>query len=435
MITIKVPYKTSEENSKIINDLRHQYSSIVKSAYNRAKEGFSQKNIRVELKNLNNVQDLGCWLTQCAILEGLAVLKKNKDKKVIFGGTKVFAQRIKNQISKEEIKKKRLLSINAQGEKLQRGNRSFDLRMLSENKLVFKINRTKHLSLDLQPMKKNYRQKLQFIEQMSSSNDLTVGVRLNESYVYFTYEELKEKVELNQQVYMGIDLNPNYIGISIKENEMILHTQCFDFKLLIDKILNENNSSDSKRFKYLNNKLKHETILAAKHISLLAKQFKCRFVFVEDLKNLAKANLDKSHILNRLTKNLWKRDYFIKNLTKRVTNLGMKVFKVNPMYTSIIGNTQYSYFDPINASLEIARRGFNVIILKNKQFYPEFSIKTLLNNLWKKQLGKEVKDWTELFKHTKNSKLKYRVSLEESSLFKVFQMDSIKSKILCYQFE
>ena len=270
MITIKVPYKTTEDNALIIKDLQRQYSCVVRSAYNRAKEGTLQKDIRLKLKSLSNVSDLGSWLTQCAILDGLTILKKNKDKKVIFGGVKNFMQRIKNKLNKEELKQKRLLSINIQGEK-----------------------------------------QLQFIEQMSLTKDLTITVRLNDSYVYFTYEEPVEKVELNQQCYMGIDLNPNYIGISIKENEKILHTECFDFSALTDKLLNENNSSDSKRFKYLNNKLKHETILTAKQISLIAKKFNCRFVFIEELKNISLANLDKGHTLNRLCKNLWKRDYFV----------------------------------------------------------------------------------------------------------------------------
>jgi IS605 OrfB family transposase len=435
VITVKVPYKTSEDNALAIKDLQRQYSSLVRSAYNRAKEGTSQKDIRLKLKSLLNVSGLGCWLTQCAIMEGLAIFKKNKDKTVIFGGAKNFIQRIKNQITKEEIKEKRLLPINIQGEKNQKGNRSFDFNHLSDNMLIFKVNRTKHLTLELQQMKSNYQKKLQFIEQMSSSKDLTVSVRLNESYVYFIYEEPKEKLELNHERYIGIDLNPNYIGISVKENETILHTECFDFSVLTNKLLTEKLSSDSKRFKYLNNKLKHETILAAKQITLLAKKFNCKFVFIEDLKNISNANLDKGHVLNRLTKNLWKRDYFIQNLTKRVTLLGMKLFKVNPSYSSVIGNCQHSYFDPINASLEVGRRGFNVIILKNKQFYPEFSIKTSLKDLWKKPLSEEVKSWKELFKLIKNSKLRYRVSLEDcDKSFKVFQMDSIKSKVSCYQF-
>ncbi len=84
----------------------------------------------------------------------------------------------------------------------------------------------------------------------------------------------------------------------------------------------------------------------------------------------------------------------------------------------------------MNASLEIARRGYQVIILKTKQFYPVFSLK----DRWKKHF-EEVEDWKKLFKVLKNSKVRYRVSLEECKVpYKVFQFYSIKSKVKCYNF-
>jgi IS605 OrfB family transposase len=437
MITIKVPYKTSEDNLKIISDLQRQYSSVLRFAYNRFREDNSQIEIRNKIKSLNNVSDLGSWLTQCAIMQALAIHKKNKNTKVIFGGAKNFQLRLQNKISKEEFQKKRLMPINIQGEKLHKGNRSFDLSKLSNNKLIFKVNRNQHLELNLQKMNKNLKNKLKFIEQMSLVKDLTVTIGLNQHFVYFTYEELKQEVkDLNENRYLGIDLNPNYIGVSIKENDKILHTQCFDFSKLTSQIMSEDNSSESSRFKYLNNKLKHETIQVAKEISLLAVKFKCKFIFVEDLKNISKANLDKGHKLNRLTKNLWKRDYFVQNLKKRIELFNMKFFLVNPMYSSVIGNCQYNYFDPINASLEIARRGFDVIIKKNKKFYPDYFLKDSLKDRWKKHLSELEMNWKELFQQIKSSKLRYRVSFEESSnkLERVFQMNSRKSKVNIYQY-
>ncbi len=436
MITLKIPYKTSSENQSMLSQIRKQFSSVVRYAYNRALEGIKEKEIRIKVKELNNVSGLGSWLTQCAILEGISIKTKNKTKKVIFGGNKKFIQRIQNKLTKEQFQQKRMLPLFIQGEKIQKGNRSFNFYNLDQNKLTLKINKTKHLELELQPMNKNYRNKLKFIQEFSQTKELTVSVRLNENYVYFIYEE--PKVLVSNPIssrYMGIDLNPNYIGISIKDNETVLHTQCFNFKVLTDNILNEYNSSNSVRFKYLNNKLKHETIEVSKLISELALKFQCRFVFIEDLKNISQANLDKGHRLNRLTKNLWKRDYFFQNLEKRVKLFGIKLFKVNPMYSSIIGNVQYDYIDPINASLEIARRGYNIIILKNKQFYPIYSIKSSLKDQWKKHLSELEKDWKKLFITIKNSKLRYRVSLEDCQRsYEVLQMKSIKSKVSSYNF-
>ena len=436
MITLKIPYATSETNTLEINNLRKEFSSVLRFSYNRSLEKLSQKQIRESIKSLSNVSLLGSWITQCAVMEGLSIHKRNKDKKVIFGGAKTFIQRLKNQITGEEFKTKRLSPLTIQGEKIQKGNRSFDFNNLSENKLTFKVNKTNHLELELQKMNKNYRKKLIFIQERSLSKELTVTVSLNDRYVYFTYEEPKKQdiSQLNKNRYVGIDLNPNFIGLSVRERidneDVILHTKMFNLRQLTKPITSETNSSDSVRFKYLNNKLKNETILVAKQIERLLLKYQCGFCFIEDLKDIHKANLGKGHYINRLTKNLWKRDYFVKNLTKRCQLIGCKLLKVNPMYTSVIGNLQHNFVDPVNASLEVGRRGYNVIILKNKQFYPEFR----LNDLWKKQLS-ALESWKKVFVEVKNSKLRYRISLEECKLpFKVFKMDSVKSKVLVCKF-
>jgi len=357
LITLKIPYKTSEENLKTISKLQQEYSNVVRYSYNRVLDKISQKEIRSKVKDLNNISNLNSWFVQCAILEALSIHKRNKNNKVIFGGKSNFYNRIKHKISNEEFKERRLLLISIQGEKLKNGNRSFDLKHLDENKIIFKVNKKTHLELQLPNLKSNYRKKLAFIEQMIQTQDLTVSIKLNQKYIYLTYEEKKENIEKLDNRYLGIDLNPNYIGISIKEDGKILYTKCYDFSSIAKEIMSESNSSDSERFKYLNNKLKFETLEVSKDITSLAKSYKVKFVFIEDLKNISKNNFDFKK-LNRLTKNLWKRDYFIQNLTKRLSLMNVKLFKVNPMYSSIIGNLQHEYFDPINASLEIARRGY-----------------------------------------------------------------------------
>jgi len=95
--------------------------------------------------------------------------------------------------------------------------------------------------------------------------------------------------------------------------------------------------------------------------------------------------------------------------------------------TSFIGNLNYNYSDPINASIEIGRRGYEVIILKNKKFYPDFSG---LKDHWKEYFNQyHIKSWKEFFIKIKNSEMKYRVPLNKS--FNVLSHLSKKSKI-CY---
>ena len=87
----------------------------------------------------------------------------------------------------------------------------------------------------------------------------------------------------------------------------------------------------------------------------------------------------------------------------------------------------YSFEDSINASLEIGRRGYNCIILNNKKFYPEFNLSSLKDQ-WKEHFSDGIKSWKEFYLEIKNSKLKYRVSLNN----KVFSHINEKSNVDYY---
>jgi hypothetical protein len=100
------------------------------------------------------------------------------------------------------------------------------------------------------------------------------------------------------------------------------------------------------------------------------------------------------------------------------------MYLVNPAYTSTIGNLKYDYYDPINASLEIGRRGY----LYNKrgmndQFYPTLILKSG-EHQWKDVLQKDsLKSWVKVHDVIKNSKITYRVPLSET----VFRRTRIKT--------
>ena len=141
---------------------------------------------------------------------------------------------------------------------------------------------------------------------------------------------------------------------------------------------------------------------------------------------------------NILTKNLWKRNKFISNLTKRCNINNQQLIEVNPAYSSFIGNLQYDYVDSINASIEIGRRGYEYKILKQKdKFYPAIRLKNLLEHQWKETADKIFGSWKKIYQYIKNFKIRYRVSLEDAiSLhrYKVFSLGNIKSLIYCYNF-
>ena len=91
----------------------------------------------------------------------------------------------------------------------------------------------------------------------------------------------------------------------------------------------------------------------------------------------------------------------------------------------------HGFTDAINASIEIARRGFDYQINKLKdKFYPELSVK----HRWK-EMATGMGSWKELCNKVKKSKVKYRVSLNEVDYkFKVFKQSSRKSLVTNYVF-
>ena len=430
MKTIKLPYKTTEDLTSILK----QYSNVVRYSYNRFLEGKTERDIRELSKSMNNIDLLNSWLIQCGIKDGKAIQTRFKNEKVIFGGKKNFIKRIKGKITKEEFSLRRLCPTNIQGEELKQGNRSFKLDIIENNQIIFKLSRNKHIELKLPNLRNNIKKELFKLQQLNevkqSQKGYTYSVRFDLQNIYISFEEFKtEPIKLNEKRYIGIDLNPDTIGISVLENDKIIHTQEFSLKPIFNKILNERLSSSSNKMKYYQSKLMFETFEISKVITNLAKQFKCKNVFIEDLNFKGKSTIK---ISNRKNKNLWKRELFISNLTKRLNIIGVELHKVNPAYSSFIGNLKYEYTDPVNASLEIARRGYEYRIKKNKTgFYP----KLLVKHQWK-EMATKYTDWKKFFFEIKNLKLKYRVSLNDVKCkFNVSQQNSShKSMVLNYVF-
>ena len=436
MKTIKLPYKTDGDLTSILK----QYSSVIRYSYNRFLEGKTEKEIRELTKSLNNVDLLNSWLIQCAIKDAKALQIRFKNEKVIFGGKFNLINRLKNKITKEEFQLKRLGPTNIQGEMLQKGNRSFSLDIIENNQIILKLNKVKHIELKLPNLRNNIKKELFKLQQLNEvkcgQTGYTYSIRFDLKYIYISFEEFKneEIKSLNENRCLGIDLNPDTIGISVLENNEVIHAQEFSLKPIFSKILNEKLSSNSDRMKYFQNKLKFETFEISKSITKIAKRFSCKSIFIEDLK--FKQGLSKeqkhNHLGNRKNKNLWKKELFINNLTKRLNIEGIKLYSVNPAYSSFIGNMVYDYTDAVNASIEIARRGFEYRIKKNtKEFYPHMLVK----HQWK-EMATKFTEWKEFFTETKNLKLKYRVSLNEClHKFNVFQQNSShKSMILNYVF-
>ena len=327
----------------------------------------------------------------------------------------MLKQYLKKLISKEEYCKQRLIPINIQGERLAKGNRLFNFDF-QNSKLTFKMFKNEKTEIEVYLPRGKQLKELLRIQELIEQKQITVTISFNNDFVWITFDESLLKLEeefknLKNNRIMGLDLNPNYIGLSILEfdkndNFKVLHKQVFDFTELNKK--SGKSSSDSSSI-YLKNKSKFEKIQVCYDIVNLLSYWKCSKLCLEDL-NIKNFNKRNGKNFNRLCNNVWNRSLIINKL-KMLSNIyNFELVEVNPAYSSFIGNLLYgsnSTPDMIASSIEIARRGYKKF--QKGWFYPEFSVDNL--NELQKQTEIGIKSWKELYSKIKESKLKYRFLL------------------------
>ena len=419
---------------KIMNtvDLNYElrtYNSVVHFAYNRFHDDdtVKEKDVRSQVNHLFKGK-LNSWLLQCAIKDGKAIQEKNNNKKVIFGGKTLYKRYLRKLISKEEFNKQRLLPLSSQGEMLHKGNRMFDFHFDNQS-LIFKISKKKHVDIQLGNIHRNLQKELNKLNELCYDKRATVSIRLNNDYIWITYDEklLSNSIKFNclkDNRVMGLDLNPNYIGLSVIEFDKddkfkVLHKQVFDLKRLTDKTASKN-------------KRHYEIIKICHTINSLINYWKCKKLSIEEL-NIKQSDKGQGKCFNRLCNNVWDRSLVTNKLMMLSNIYGYELVKVNPAYSSFIGNLSYGNSDTpdmIASSIEIARRAYKKY--ERNWFYPVFNIERL-DEQWKQTLT-GVKDWKNAFMKIKNSKVKYRVLLNDIVQNAVFSKFNRKSKVTIYSF-
>lgn len=431
MKTIKLKIKNDINLTKELKE----FNSIVRFSFNRFQEGLKEKEVR---SLVNELFKNNCWFNQCAIKVSQQLFKKHKDKKIIFGGRYLLKQYMKKLITKEEYSKAKLLPINIQGEACKKGNRLFNFD-LTNSKITLKLLKKTHQEIEFCKPNKNQFRELSKIQELVENKQLTLTVSLNNDYIWLTFDEsllqLNEKFkDLKINRVLGIDLNPNYIGLSIlefnKNDEFkVIHKQVFDLSSL--NITSKKSSAD-KSSKYLTNKRKFEFIQVCYEINKLMNYWKCSKLCIEDL-NIKSSDKKQGKSFNRLCNNVWNRNLVVNKLKLLSNIFGYELIEVNPVYSSFIGNLLYGSEncpDMIASSIEITRRGYKKY--SKGWFYPIFSIEHL-NEQWKQTLS-GIEDWKSAFKEIKKSKLKYRFQLQDYLINAVFSKKYKQKKINLYCF-
>ena len=453
MITLKIKYEIeSKERDRIFEYIKN-YNSVFNCLLNHFQDlnkVLSTKDSFSFIKTLNNIF-IDTYFKNGILYDAKQVFKKFGNKKLVFGGKKLFLNRIKNLVSKEEFKVKKLRPLQIVGAANSKGNKKFQI--LSENEILFKPTRKEHFTLNLKNVGKNYQKKLKSLILEQEKHSIPITYKLALKYVYISFEETKiEKVNVRPKLkdrIFAIDLNPNYVGWTIVDWESEKSYKLIKSGLISLKPLNdyENSlsvSSDSPKKKYIVNKRKFEVIRVGYELAKLANHFRCEIFSLEDL-NIKSSDKSKGRNFNRLCNNQWNRNLLVHILEKNCKLYQIYFQKVMANYSSFLGNLVYreeKLPDPCLASIEIGRRAYEFYhqyILKDKEKEKNIIFDKLENVKDRvikssEELGYSdtFESLSDLYYNLKKRKCNYRFSLEKA--LKAYQksFSSLKhSKSMC----
>ena len=435
MITLKIKYSVKKENREKIFKYIKNYNSIFNCIFNYFQDQnkvLSTKDSFIFMKSLNNIF-VDTIFQNSALYDAKQTFNKFGNKKLIFGGKKLFLDRIKNIVSKKEFQIKRLRPLQVIGVAHNKGNCKFQI--LSEKEVLFKPCKKEHFILYLKSIGKNYQKKLKALILAQEKRELPITYKLDLEYVYITFDETKiEKVNIRQKLknrIFAIDMNPNYIGWSVvdwkSENKYsLVKSGVISIKSLNDYENNLNVSSDSPEKKYITNKRKYETIQIGYGLSKLANYFRCEVFGVEDLR-IKTSNKEKGRKFNKLVNNQWNRNLLTHILEKNCKLYRIHFQRVIANYSSFLGNLVYrnkELPDMCLASIEINRRVYEFYhqyILKDKNKEKNIIFDKLENV--KDRITKSLEEFdysdtfeslSDLYYKLKKRKCNYRFSLEKA---------------------
>ena len=449
MITLRIKYTTTEDGLNLIKEYRKQYSSVLHFSYNRRYEGVSEKNIEHQISSLNNIPLIKSYISRCAVKHATQLINTD-DKKRIFGGKKNFINRCKGKITKDEFLNKRLSNLYIIGEANQYGNRFIKINDDLES-FTFKPTRKDKIILSIDGRYKRYKSILNKLYHLQKDKQISITYELDNEYIYITYDEatIEKYIDykpIKNRIF-AIDLNPNYVGWSVVDWQNSSKFEVIKSGVISIKDINDidfnlkNKSSESKERKYINNKRIFETYEISKLLVNTAKYYKCEAFGLEEL-NINSKDTNKGKHYNKLVNNVWNRNKLVNNIKKRCNIYSIRMMLAKPNYSSFIGNFLFRDLnlpDMVLASIEIGRRCYefkaqyidktkdkrkNIILPDVNDFNDRY-----IKSLEEFNIPVEIKDLVKIYYFLKNTKSRYRVSLDELSHLEFSRCFSNKSKV------
>ncbi|NKL39294.1 hypothetical protein GFL49_37610 [Rhizobium leguminosarum bv. viciae] len=248
---------------------------------------------------------------------------------------------------------------------------------------------------------------LRQVALLASEKKINVMFRLDDEKIHVTFdpEDLPDHPQRRLPVRplagrcLGIDLNPNWIGMAVAENlddpSSLSATSLLEHALVkLDLPIDASPE------------LVRETLAAVADRAIgLARKHRCGTIVLE--KGLGKLrSRGKNRSLNRLL-NYWARTIFVQMLTRRARLAGIQVVEVWGGYSSTIGNLAFDAPDACAAACEIARRGI-ARLAKAKDVLPVYE-EGYVSRLWKNgKVPVELKSWRDVHRSIKAANIGYR---------------------------
>jgi transposase len=410
MITIK---KKHNINDEYFIKLLNQFNNVIRFSYNRRiKDNITSLSslesiVKSTMKNIDLLD--ASWI-KCAVKKAFELQTENK---LYFGGKSNFFKRKYDKI--DSLNKN--MPLEMRGSKSdQNGNRKGKLK---DGNFILKPSKGIEYNIELK-LSNNEKKLLQIIESQSNIHENYFNFEINETYIWISFNEpIIYKHTFKKNRILGIDLNPNWIALSIIDNgskEI--------YKELIDlRELNKQNK----------NKKQYELSILNKHIIGLCKYYNVEYVGLEEL-NIKSSNKGLGKRYNKSLNNDWNRNYISNNLVKLLNINNIKYIKVNPFYTSFMGCIKNDKeYDSIAASKEVAFRLYLMINGVKVQDYVNNFLSDSVSTRWKEMIPNiyTFKDLYNHFKTKKNSKYSYRILFNDVEKLKwsSFRLKSTKSMI------
>lgn len=408
MQTISLPYSCSEEGADFLKGIRRVYSAAVRTAYANATSeagvALKQKDLRDLVKGRFAGGIADAWILHCATLEGMDLRKARPDGKMVFGTRTGFERRSKGLIDRQKWRMMRIRPLCSRGDKTK-GNRHF--RLSADTKTCKFRMYGREIELSLPQMTGNTGETLRQAAELAASKKINITFRLDDKKLHVTIDpqdlpnhpQRRRPVRALPRRSLGIDLNPNWIGVAAVENT-VDPASLAETRLLEHALVKLDLAVDASP------ELVRETLAAVADRAIsLARKHRCGVICLE--KGLGKLRSSgKNRSLNRLL-NYWARTIFVAMLTRRARLAGIEVLEVWGGYSSTIGNLAFDAPDACASAAEIARRGI-ARLARLKDVLPVFG------EGWEASLRKdlplpvEARCWADVHRSIKAAKLGYR---------------------------